>query len=116
LPRSARALPRMSLTAPSSFADAVGALRQHVQAIKAFARGDVEHALVRSGKAYIGRLPRHFDRVEILARGVEYLNAGDGRDVGAIVAIERHAVGAALLAFRAVTQLREGALVLHAAV
>src|SRR5262249_16500667 len=114
--RFAGPLPRMSLTAPSSFPDAVGALRQHVQAIKTFARGDVEHALVRSGKAYIGGLPRHFDRAEIPARGVEYLNAGDGRDVDAILAIERHAVGAALLAFGDVAQLREGALVLHTAV
>src|SRR5262249_36155130 len=33
-----------------------------------------------------------------------------------ILAIERHAVGAALLAFGDVAQLREGALVLHAAI
>src|SRR5262249_34693121 len=38
------------------------------------------------------------------------------RDVDSTLAIERHAVGAALLAFGDVAQLREGALVLHAAV
>src|SRR5260221_8789410 len=110
------ALPRVSLNASSSFADAVGTLRQRVQTIETFARGDVEHALVRSRKAYIGRLPRHFDRAEILAGGVEYLNAGNGRDVDPTLAIERHAVGDALLAFRDVAQLREGPLVLYAAV
>src|SRR6516162_3282193 len=115
-PCFARALPRVSRIASSSFADAVGALRQGVQAIKTFARGDEEHALVRSGKANIGRLPRHLDRAEILPRGVEHLNAGEGRDVDSILAIERHAVGAALLAFGDVAQLREGALVLHAAI
>src|SRR2546427_13267531 len=99
-PWFARALPQVSDNASSSLADAVGALRQGVQAIKTFARGDVEHALVRSGKACIGRLPRHFDRAEILARGVEHLNAGEGRDVDSILAIERHAVGAAFLPFR----------------
>src|SRR5262249_34050464 len=71
---------------------------------------------VRSGKAYIGGLPRPFDRAEILARGVEYLNAADGRDVDAILAVERHAVGAALLAFGDMPQLRAGGLGLHAAV
>jgi hypothetical protein len=41
---------------------------------------------------------------------------GDGRNVDTILAIERHAVGAALLAFGDVAQLCEGALVLHAAI
>src|SRR5262249_60312881 len=84
-----RALPRVSRIASRSFADPVGALRQRVQAIKAFARGDVEHALVRSGKANIGRLPRHLGRAEIFARGVEHLNAGEGRAVDALLAIDR---------------------------
>jgi len=41
---------------------------------------------------------------------------GDGRNVDTILAIERHAVGAALLAWGDVAQLCEGALVLHAAI
>src|SRR4029077_5324172 len=40
----------------------------------------------------------------------------DGRNVDTILAIERHAVGAALLAWGDVAQLCEGALVLHAAI
>ena len=44
------------------------------------------------------------------------MNAGDGGDVEAVVAIERHAVGATLLALGYVAQLRERALVFDAAV
>src|SRR5262249_59775159 len=96
-PWFARASSRISYHVSSLFADAVGALRQRVQAIKTLTRRDVEHALVRSGKAHIGRLPRYLDRAEIFAGGVEHLNAGDGRDADSTLAIARHAVGAHLL-------------------
>src|SRR3954464_1646643 len=86
------------------FADAIGPLRQHVDAIETFARRDVKHALVGAGEPRIGRLTRHLDRAEMLAGGVEHLNAGNGRDIEPILAIERHAVSAALLAFGDIEQ------------
>src|SRR5262245_22794544 len=98
------------------FADAVGALRQHRHAIQTFTRRDVEGPLVRSAERRIRRLARHLDGAEIFALGVEHLHTGHGGDVDAALAIERHSVGAALLALGDVAQLRKGALVLHAAV
>src|SRR5262249_38840534 len=87
------------------FPDAVGSLRQRVDTIEPFAGGDVKHALVRPAERRVGGLARHLDGAEIFSRGVEDLNAGQGGDVDAILAIERHAVGAALLALGDIAQL-----------
>src|SRR5437588_4154772 len=58
------------------FPDAVGTLRQRVDAIEPFARGDVKHALVRSAERRVGGLARHLDGAEIFSRGIKNLNAG----------------------------------------
>src|SRR6267143_1426874 len=95
-----------------SLAEPVGSLRQHPQAIEPFAGGDIKRSLVRSGERHVRALARRSDLAEILAGGIEDLNTRDGRDVDPILAIERHAVRAALLARRDVLQLGEGPLVL----
>src|SRR5712691_12041744 len=86
------------IRARCSLAEPVGSLRQHPQAIEPFAGGDIKRSLVRSGERHVRALARRSDLAEILAGGIEDLNTRDSRDVDPILAIERHAIRAALLA------------------
>ena len=70
----------------------------------------------RGGAGGKGGLAAERDCSEILALGIEYLNACYRRDVEAVVTINRHALGPARFVHGDVMQFREGALVCSRAV
>src|SRR5262249_44204809 len=94
-----------SVSCPVSLAQPIWSLCQRLDAIEALARRDVKSALVRSRKCDVGALASRLDRAEVAARGVEHLHTGYRRDVETVVAIDRHAVGAAFGARRNIAQL-----------
>src|SRR5262249_20047009 len=89
----------------NSLAQAVRALGERAHAVKAFARRNIKRLLVGAGECGVGGLARHLDGPEILALGVEHLNAGNRGDVDAAFAIDRDAVRAAFRAGGKIAQL-----------
>src|SRR5262249_6220152 len=78
--------------AQASLAQPFGSLRQRPDAVESLPRGDIERALVGAGEGDVRALARASDAAEVFAGLVEHLHADDGRDVDAILAIDRHAV------------------------
>src|SRR5215467_278956 len=100
----------------TSLTQAIRSLGERLHPIEPLPRREVKRLLVGSAERHVGGLAPSFDGPEILALRVEHLNAGDGRDVKAVIAVDRHAVSAAFGARGNVAQLQERALVLDATV
>src|SRR5262245_54009973 len=88
-------------------AQAIRSLGEGLYAIEPLPRRQIKRLLVGAAECHIGGLATGFDGPEILAFGIEHLNAGDGCDVEAVIAVDRHAVGAAFGTGGNVAQLQE---------
>src|SRR5436305_9603335 len=94
-------------------AQPLGPLRQHFHAKEAVGCGQIERPLVGPAERQIARAT---EPAEIFSGRIEHLNANHRRYIDAPLAVDRHAVGAALLVRWNVLELEERPPVLDRAI